>query len=586
VLLELTVKGFGIIEGIAWKPATGLNVITGETGAGKSLVVDAVEALLSGQINEEDIRHGAEKAQVEGIFRLSYDGASGRLLELLSEKGLIGDEDTLIITCDFRRQSRTTPRVNRQAVSRALLRDIGSQLVDIHGQSGHLSLLNKSQHLEFLDAYARTRDLRHSFSARASELLRTERELQTLSRTEQELSRRRELLNFQTDEIKRAELQSGEEEALERELVLLNASEQLKTSAYKIYRLIYDDESTIASSSAVDRLCEALPELKQIIETDPSWQTRLGYLEEILHGLEELAREVNSYGDNLEYNPQRLEEVQGRLELIRDLKRKYGGSISDILAYLAKAERELEDLTYSGEQREQLAKRVESLKNEMGKIAFQLSGERVRATQKLREVARQELEDLNMSQVTFEVSVIQEPSPEGIPFPDGVRYRFNDSGADTVEFMAATNPGEPLKPLARIASAGEISRFMLALKGALAEADAMPVLIFDEIDIGVGGRSGEVIGKKLYRLSRNHQVICVTHLPQIAAFADAHFSVSKQSMGNRTVSTIEPLQGDSRLNELAVMLAGPRYTDSSLNAARELVQKADIWKNSLEKKPA
>jgi DNA repair protein RecN (Recombination protein N) len=579
MLLELNVKGFGIIEAITWNPSEGLNVITGETGAGKSLVVDAVEALLSGQVHEEDIRHGSEEAQIEGIFRTPHDRVAEPLRELLSEKGLEAEEDTLLVTCDFRRQGRVTPRINRQAVARSLLQNISAFLVDIHGQSGHLSLLDKDQHLEFLDAYAHTRDLRRNFSDKASELYQAEREIQTLLKTEQDLSRQTELLNFQINEIKRAELQEGEEEALVKELALLTSSEKLKTAAYEIHRIIHGDESVLASSPAVDRLSEALPALKQMLETDPSLQTWLDYLEEIIHGLEELAREVRAYGDNLNYDPRRLEEIQNRLELIRNLKRKYGGSTSEILDYLAKAEGELEELTCSSERREQLEEKAGQLKQEMGTLAFQLSGERAQAAQNLAVTVKKECDDLNMSQVDFEVSIIREPSPEGIPFPDGERYQFSTSGVDNVEFMASTNPGEPLKPLARIASTGEISRFMLALKGALAEADTIPVLIFDEIDIGIGGRSGEVIGKKLRNLSRNHQVICVTHLPQIAAFADAHYSVRKESSGNRTISTIEALQGDSRLNELAVMIGGPHYTANSLNAARELMQKAETWKS-------
>ena len=583
MLDELTVRGFGIIEGIEWKPAGGLNVITGETGAGKSLVIDAVEALLSGQVNEEDIRHGSDEARIEGVFSIAGNEKGAQLRELLAEKGLAADDDTILLTCDFRRQGRTTPRVNRQAVSRSLLRDIGATLVDIHGQSQHLSLLRKEQHREFLDAYAHTLDLRHDFSTKATELHQVEREIQTLSRSEQELARQTELLNFQIDEIRRAELGAGEEAALERELALLTSAEKLKAASYEIYRIIYGDDSAIASSSALDKINEAVPAMKQIIETDPALQAKLNYLEEVVLGLEDLAREIRSYGDNLNFDPQRLEEVQARLELIRSLKRKYGGSVDEVLRYLAKAEEELEGLTYSGERREKLEARREQLKKEMGSLASRLSRERGRAAKKLAAVVKKELGDLNMAQVEFDISVSQELSTEGIPFPDGERYKFSASGVDDIVFMASTNPGEPLKPLDRIASTGEISRFLLALKSALAEADTIPVLIFDEIDIGIGGRSGEVIGRKLWNLSRHHQVICVTHLPQIAAFADAQYRVSKQTIGERTVSTIETIQGEARTNELAVMIAGQRYTPAALGAARELIEKAENWKKGKEK---
>lgn len=580
MLLELNVKGFGIIEDTTWKPSEGLNVITGETGAGKSLVVDAIGALLSGQVNEDDIRHGSEEARVEGIFWVSREKTE-LLQKLLLEKGLEVDEDTILVMCDFRRQSRSTPRVNRQAVSRSLLREISAHLVDIHTQGGHISLLNKNQHLEFLDAYANARELRHNFSAKAPELYQAERELQTLQKTEQDLSRQMELLNFQIDEIRRAELQTGEEEELERELILLTSAEKLKAAAYQVYRIIYGDENILDSPSAVDKLNEALPVLKQVIENDPSLQTQLDCMEGLQNNLAELARDIRLYGENINYDPRRFEEAQTRLELIRTLKRKYGGSVDEIIAYLMKAEKELEGITHSDERRQQLEEEIEQIKEDMGILASQLSKKRVQAAQKLAVAVRKELHDLNMSQVKFEVSVTQEHTEEGIPLPDGKRYRFSADGIDIVEFMASTNPGEPLKPLSKIASTGEISRFMLALKVALAEADTIPVLIFDEIDIGVGGRSSEIIGKKLWNLSRNHQVICVTHLPQIAVFGDTHYSVSKKVVGARTVSNIQVLQGEARLKELAVMIAGHRNTANSLNTTKELMQRAKVWKSSL-----
>ncbi len=579
MLDELTVQGFGIIEEINWRPAAGLNIITGETGAGKSLVIDAVEALLSGQADEEDIRHGSDEARIEGVFGLE-NGAP--LREMLAEKGLAA-QDGIILTCDFRRQGRTTPRVNRQAVARSLLKDIGSALVDIHGQSQHLSLLRQEQHREFLDAYAHTLDLRHDFGLRVGELHRMDQEIKSLSRSEQEIARQTELLNFQIDEIKRAKLETGEDAALERELAVLSSAEKLKAAAYEIYRIIYGDENSLDAASALDKVNEAFLPMKQIVDTDPSLKPQLGSLEEIIHALEELAREVHAYGDNLSFDPQRLDEVQARLELIRGLKRKYGGSIEEVLRYLAKAQAELEGLTFSGERKEKLEAEREQLRKEMGELAARLSRERAKAAKKLAALVKKELGELNMGRVDFNISVSQEKAPDGIPFPDGEKYKFSATGADDIVFMASTNPGEPLKPLDKIASTGEISRFLLALKSALAGADTIPVLIFDEIDIGIGGRSGEVIGKKLWVLSRHHQVICVTHLPQIAAFADAQYRVSKQTAGERTVSTIEAIKGEARLKELAVMIAGPRYTPAALNTARELLGKAEDWKKAAGK---
>lgn len=581
MLLELTVKNYGIIEEVDWTPAAGFNVITGETGAGKSLVVDAVEALLTGQVSETDIRHGSDNARIEGIFQMADKQPLSITRELLSEKGLASDDDTLLVSCDFRRQGRSTPRVNRQAVSRALLRDITASLLDIHGQSQHLSLLNRENHLDYLDACAHTRQLREDFNGRVHEFNDIEREIRRLSLNENEMMRQRDLLTFQIDEIKRADLRTGEEAELQREQTLLASAEKLKTTAYEVYKTVYGDENSISSSSAVDKLNDALPVMRQIAATDASMKSHLDYLEEMVHGLEEMAREVHSYGENLNYDPQRLEEVQERLELIKSFKRKYGDTIEDMLGYLQKAENELENLSFSDERRRKLEERRTQLLAEMGKMAAELSEKRTQAAGELAAAVKKECLELNMAQVEFQVSVKREVADEGLPLPDGKFYRFDGNGVDFVEFLASTNPGEPLKSLDKIASTGEISRFMLAMKSALAEADNIPVLIFDEIDIGVGGRSGEVIGMKLWKLSREHQVICVTHLPQIAAFADSQFNVSKESSGERTVSTIKSLDGDARLQELAVMLGGSQYTSSALDAARELLEKAADWKSSL-----
>ena len=580
MLLELRVKDFGIIEEMNWSLSHGLNVITGETGAGKSLVVDAVEALLAGKLDEEAIRYGANEAQIEGVFVLPQDERLLQLRELLAEKGLKADEETLIMNCELRRQGRSIIRVNGHAIPKGILNQIGRLLVDIHGQSEHLSLLDKKYHLDFLDSYAHTLDLRYSFISKAMELYKAEQELKTLAEEEKDLARREEFLRFQLDEIRRAKLREGEEEELGKERNTLAFSEELKAFSYEAYQALSKEDAVGPSAPALDKLNEAVRAMKKLVDLDPTLKQQLSFMEETVWGLEEVARDIHSYSEGLEYDPKRLEEIEIWLELIRSLKKKYGQTITEVLDYLAKAERELEGISHSSERRAQLEEMRSCLKEEMGQIASELSKVRSQAARKLVIEVKKELRDLNMSQVEFEVSIAQEQAQEGIPFPDGESYAFNNEGVDSVEFIASTNPGEPLKPLARIASTGEISRFTLALKGVLSEADNIPVLIFDEIDIGVGGRSGEVIGKKLWALARKHQVICVTHLPQLAAFADAHYNVRKDGSGARTLSTLEALQGKSRIEELAIMLAGPQYTETSVNNARELVQKADTWKEA------
>ena len=578
LLLELRVKNLGIIEDMNWRLRDGLNIITGETGAGKSLVIDAVELLLTGKANEEVIRYGADEAQIEGVFTLPKKENFSPLRELLAQRDLAADEETLVIDCELRKQGPSVIRVNGRAVPKGLLHQIGRLLVDIHGQSEHLSLLDSKSHLDFLDSYAHTLDLRNGFNIKATELYKVEQELKALEKDEKERARREEFLRFQLEEISRAQLREGEEKELERERNILSSTEKLKAISYEAYRALHEEDVSRHSVPALDRLNEAVQAMKKLVEMDPTLRQQLNFLDETIYGLTEVARDIRAYNDSLEYDPNRLEEIELRLELIRSLKRKYGQTITEVLDYLIKAERELDSVCHSAERRTQLEEACTSLKQEMGQIAYQLSKERSKAAQQLMTEVKKELHDLNMSQVEFEVSISQQRTQEGIPSPDGESYAFSNKGVDSVEFIVSTNPGEPLKPLARIASTGELSRFTLALKGALSEADNIPVLIFDEIDIGIGGRSGEIIGKKLYILAKNRQVVCVTHLPQIAAFADAHFSVHKEVSGARTLSMLENLEGESHIKELAIMLAGPQYTETSLNNARELMHKAEIWK--------
>ncbi|MBL7062337.1 MAG: DNA repair protein RecN, partial [Dehalococcoidia bacterium] len=561
MLLEIRVKNLGIIESIDWNLSSGLNVITGETGAGKSLVIDAVETLLEGKVADEVIRHGSDKALVEGIFALPDNESLTQLKELLAEKGLKSDEDNLVISCEFRKQGRSVVRINGHAVTRGVLREIGLLLVDIHGQSEHLSLLDRKYHLDFLDAYGHTMELRNGFSTKVAELNKLEQELKALVEEEKDAARRQEFLSFQLDEIRRAKLRVGEEEELERERNVLSSAEKLKAMSYEAYQAICKEDASHGSAPALDKLNEAVEVMKKLVELDPTLSQQLNYLGEAVYGLEDVARDIRSYSERLEDNPERLEEVVSRLELIKNLKRKYGQTIADIMGYLEKTEGELEAISLCSERQTELEKMSTQLKAEMGQIASELYGARLTAAEKLVAEVKKELKDLNMAQVEFDVSIAQDEAEEGILLPGGKTYAFNNEGVDSVEFIASTNPGEPLKPITKIASTGEISRFTLALKGALSEVDNTPVLIFDEIDIGVGGRSGEIIGKKLWTLAQGRQVICVTHLPQIAAFADAHYNVHKYESGARTVSMLQTLEGESRTKEIAVMLAGPQYSE-------------------------
>jgi DNA repair protein RecN (Recombination protein N) len=573
MLLELKVQDFGIIEDMNWALRPGLNVITGETGAGKSLVVDAIEALLLGKLDEGAIRHGASEAKIEGVFSIDGKADCSRLAGILRDNGIEPD-DTLAISCGLKRQGRGVIRINGQAVTKALLRRVGDLLIDIHGQSEHLSLLDTEYHIDVLDAYAHTLDARNDFGAKVAELRQTEQKLKSLAEDKRSQAQREEFLRFQIDEIAQAKLNDGEEEALAQERRVLSSTEKLKELSDEAYLAVCGDDSQLGGA-ALDRLNEAVRALKKSVEMDPALKPQLEALEDATFRMEDAARDIRSYGESLEHDPKRLEEVELRLDLISKLKKKYGQSIAEVLAYLAKAEKELESITHSSERQAELEHLRLSLMDEMGRAAVAMSQARSEAAKRLVAAVAAELKELNMSQVVFDIAITQEKSGDGLPCRGGECYKFNDKGIDYAEFMASTNPGEPVQPLARIASTGEMSRFTLALKGAISEADDIPIMIFDEIDIGVGGRSGEVIGWKLWRLARNRQVICITHLPQIAAYADSHHVVHKEAHEGRTVSVIESVEGDRRLKEIAAMLAGLRLDDSSLKSAREFIRMAE-----------
>lgn len=583
MLSELTVKNLGIIEEINWQLNDGLNIITGETGAGKSLLIDALELLLSGKSDVEAIRQGADEAQIEGIFKLDQTAAFSFLKELLVQKDLYEDDDILVITCRLRKNGSAVSRINGHTVTKSFLHQIGRLLVDVNGQNGAFSLLDGTSQLEILDAYAEIIGLRNKFTLYAQELQKKKQELRNLEQNERDRTQREEFLKYQLNELNQAQLQDGEEEELEQKKKILTSIEALKNYSIEVYQALYEDDGSMNSPPVVDKLSAAARILKKLVDLDPSLKEQLKFVEDAVAGLTEIARDIQSYNENLNFDPDSLEKTDARLELIRQLKRKYGATIAEVLAFQNKSAEELDGLTHNTERTAQLAKEIGELRVESGRAGQRLSRERVKAAVRLEADVQKELGDLNMSQVKFKVAIEQTPDAEGIPFPDGGCYSFNDKGADSVEFMASTNPGEALKPLISIASTGELSRFTLALKSAMAETDTGRVLIFDEIDIGVGGRSGEILGKKLWNLGRRRQVICITHLPQIAVFADAHFGVHKEISGDRTLTILQTLDGDLRVRELTLMLSGPDYTAASTKNAKELIQKACTWKNSRPK---
>jgi len=570
LLAELKVRSLGIIDALDWSPESGLNIITGETGAGKSLVASSLKALMDGRLDEASIRHGADLARIEGVFCFA-SGSLPALAQLLDERGVPLDDGGLVVSGEFRRQGRAVFRLNGSAVPRTTLREAGLLLVDVHAQSEHLALFDRRNHLDYLDAYGGSLPAREHFARLFSELNRLSGELNVLEQAQRERAHREEILGYQVDEIGRACLRDGEEEALIQERQVLAASEKLKALTYETSQALTGEEGVVLS-----RLHQAREALRRLVSIDPSLKDSLALLEDAYINIQELARDVQGYGERLEFEPNRLDEIDNRLDTIRILKKKYGGSLATVLAHLAQAEGELAEIASSGESRSVLEAQVREVRGEMGRVGDELSQSRTLAAHKLTIATKKELGELGLGQVVFEVKLTHRPDPGGIPLADGI-YAYSRTGVDEVEFMVATNPGEPLKPLSEIASTGELSRFTLALKVALAEADQMPVLVFDEIDIGIGGRSGEIVGQKLWRLARHHQVVCVTHLPQIAAYGDVHYMVQKELSGLRTVTRLREVKDAERLKELAAMLGGGTSTKPAAGAAAELWEHAQQW---------
>ena len=559
MLSNLSIRNFAIIDDLSLKIEPGFVVLTGETGAGKSIILDAVTLVLGGRSDSTMVRAGSSQAQLEAEFALT-PALQEEINPLLVEEGLESDyPDILSLGREIRDNGRSIARVNGRTVSLALLRRIAEPLVDIHGQGEHLSLLRPQAHLPLLDSYAGLDGRRREFGAVVDQLRAVQNELRDLRRDQRLIAQRVDMLGYQIEEIDAASLRVDEEEELREERTRLANAELLQRLTSEITASLMgagDD-----ASAAVDLIGQAERALGKLAEVDDVQLELLYELQGLSFQLSEISSRVQHYQDRLEHNPQRLDEVEERIELIIDLKRKYGSTIADILATRERAATELDQISNSEERIAALEREQERLLHQVGELGEALSSARQESAQALSTAVEKHLAELYMEGARFAVSFEREPSEDGAYGIDG-RYAFDRSGLDRAEFIISANPGEPLKPMARVASGGETARLMLALKSALAAVDATPTLIFDEIDQGIGGRVGDIVGRKLWGLAveGEHQVIIVTHLPQLAGYGDAHLHVSKQVADGRTTTHIEPLDRTGRINELAAMLGTDRKT--------------------------
>ena len=568
MLAELRILDFAIIERLELRLDAGFVVFTGETGAGKSIIVDAVQLLLGGRADSTMVRSGREAAVVEGTFRL--EGARrDEVRGMLDREGLLEDSDSVDLGREVRREGRSLARINGRTVNLALLREAGELLVDVHGQSEHLSLLRVREHLHLLDRFAEIEAERRDYAEVYARLQEARGELGSLRRSERDAAQRTDLLTFQIGEIEAAALKPGEEASLLEERTRLANAEQLARLAEEAAAAL--SEGMDERPSAVELLGQAAHAAAALARVDSSMAVPGSEAQTLVEQAGDLAKRLRLYRESIEFNPRRLEQVEERLALLHGLQRKYGATIESVLDHLGQARRELETIAHAGERIIGLEKVEAGLLQNVGARGRALSEKRRKAGERLAKGIESELGDLKMAGARFALDLRWADDPSGAMVDDR-RVGFGPEGLDRVEFLVAPNPGEGLKPLAKIASGGETSRLMLGLKGVLARADQTPTLIFDEIDQGIGGRVGATVGAKLRRLARSHQVLCITHLPQLAAFGDIHFRVEKVQRGGRTFTTVGPLTEDERLAELAQMLGGA--SEANRRSAAELLREA------------
>jgi len=569
MLTELRIENFAIIDKLELDLKPGLIIFTGETGAGKSIIMDALEMLLGGRTDATVLRADAERASVEGIFKLSGITRE-EVNQILKREDLLDDDGYVTLAREVRREGRSIARVNGRTVNVTLLKEIGVFLVDIHGQTEHLSILDPRTHLGLLDRFADIDALLLSYRQAYTGLLAIRRELGELRSAQADSARRIEMLTFQAEEIEAARLKTGEDEELRLERDRLANSESLAASAQEALQLL--DEGTPETPAVTDQLGQAVAALSSLARIDSSRSELSARAESLLESVSDVSRDLRDYLDRIEYNPRRLEDVEERLDMMHRLLRKYGGTIESVMAFGAKARRDLETITTASEKIGELETKETALLKELAERGARLSEKRKKTAVTLSNSIESELNDLKMASARFGVDFQTKPDPNGLPLSKDGRVAFDASGLDRVEFLVAPNPGEGLKPLAKIASGGETSRLMLALKNTLARADQIPSLVFDEIDQGIGGRVGGVVGQKLWHLGRAHQVLCITHLPQLAAFGDQHFRVQKLVNNGRTTTQVKSMAGDERLLELAQMLG--EVTEGTLRSAHEILQSA------------
>lgn len=574
MLMELSIRNFAIIDQLTVSFDKGLTVLTGETGAGKSIIIDAIGQLIGGRGSVDYVRHGSKRAEIEGLFSIDKPHHIYPLLENLGIE--ISEDDTLLLKREITAQGKSICRINGKLVTLAILREIGQSLVDIHGQHEHQYLLQEDKHLLLLDRFAEEAIMheKEEYERLYEKLVKMREKVKQLSENEQQMMQRLDLYQYQYDEIVAAKLTPNEDEYLLEEKRKLDHSEDLFENVRGAYEALYGE------NKGLEWLMVAMNQLEDAAQLDESLTPYKEAVTNSYYLLEEVAFNLRDYYEKIEFDPDRLNEIEARLSEINQLKRKYGETVNDIMEHSAKLEEELEMLKNKDDRLQHLEKELRSIAKDLLVEGKNLTEVRKKEAERLTDGIQKQLQHLYMKDTQFAVNFEE----KNIQVDDLINVKkplpISKNGIHDVTFMVSTNKGEPLKPLAKVASGGELSRIILALKTIFASHEGVTSLIFDEVDTGVSGRVAQAIAEKIYQISLNSQVLCITHLPQVAAMADTHLLITKKPEGQRVTTSVKPLTEKERVNELTRMIAGVEITDLTKKHAEELLVQAGETKNN------
>lgn len=584
MLLELSITDFAIFEHSTIRFSEGLNALTGETGAGKSILLDALGAVLGSRVSGDLVRAGRDTARVEAAFEFDISTIT-RIESHLEEIGVdIVADEALIFTREIQVNGRSSARINGRLTTAGALASVGAALVDIHGQSDHLAILKTPEQRNLLDRFASLEPQRSALAVEVKAWRGIQNRIAELSRNSLDRAQRIDLLRFQVDEIDSAAIAAGGDDALMSERDVLRNADRLRGDSLEALSTLADDDPL--GGAGVTNLLRRVAALTSGMATFDSAAGNLGeHANELLLLAEDLTRELRTYSEHIESDDARLADVEDRLAAIQSLKRKYGATVQDVLDFAEDARRELSDLSSGELDVDVLQEREAELAERVVLLARSLSDERQQAAKRLAAAIEGSIADLQMGRAEIAIAVNRRDDRHGIALPGNsnrAHAHIDETGIDDIEFLITPNAGEALRPLARIASGGETARLMLATKSILSDVDLTPILVFDEIDVGVGGRSGQVVGEKLWGISRRHQVIVVTHLPQVAAMAATHLKIEKHELDGRTISDVRTLDGPDRELELAAMIDGLPPGEAARLNARTMLDRAGAFVTSTQ----